>query len=195
MRSHLRRTFFALAATLTLTGIAHATHNEPLKGALYKAFMMTSHAPCTSPNTMTSTPGLVLPACTATRLDPTCGYGAKGTGKVTIKGVPGDVQVKAVLANLDTGCEGETLTLTITTTNTTDDCSAAPGGCTVAGIVTSNTPIASCVVLSGKCIIKSSVNTFSPGTVETTKRTGWEIQTARFRRGAVYPFTGGLLVP
>jgi hypothetical protein len=195
MPSHLRRTFVALTAAVALTGVAHATHNEPLKGTLYKAFLMTSHAPCTSPNTMTSTPGLVLPACTATRLDPACGYGAKGIGKVTIKAVPGDVQVKAVLAGLEAGCENETLTLTITTTNTTDDCSSAPAGCTVAGTVTANTPVASCVVTKGKCVIKSSVNTFSPGTVEATKRAGWEIQTARVRRGTLYPFTTGLMVP
>ena len=185
-----------IVAGLALGGVVRAaTHNEPLKGVLYKAFVMTAYGACTSPNTMTAAPGLVLPACLAVRQDTTCGYGAKGSGKVTIKGVPGDVQVKATLAGLNDGCEGETLTLTVTVNSTNDDCGMAPDGCTIAGALTTNLGIASCVVTQGKCIIKSTANTFAPGTMEGGKHDGWEIQAVRFRRGTVYPFAAGIFVP
>src|SRR5213593_2613782 len=121
------------AAVTLLASLAEATHNEPQKGNLFKATVVTAYQGCASGTVTTDPPGPTLAACPAVRRDSVCGFTSKGTGKLQAKvtfdsttKVAIDVAVQAVLVGLDTGCENSTLPLSTTGQVTTEDCIGGP---------------------------------------------------------------------
>ncbi len=189
-----------VGAMLLLTTTADATHNEPLKGNLFKANVVTAYQSCTSATVATDPPGPVQAACPAVRRDSICGFGPKGIGKLQAKVLTDsvtklgtDVSVLAILVGLDGGCEGDTLTLSVAAQVTSDDCIGAPAGCTYAA----NFSVGSCVVTSGHCVLESTFNTAPPATlvIEGGKRQAIEFGTWTFKRTTFTTFLAGIVNP
>lgn len=216
MRSVMYGILGAAVAVGVLAGTARATHNEPLKASFFKSSVVTAYDTCTNPDTSTDAPGLVLLACTPVRSDPTCGFGPKGSGKMSAKSLhscgtdaicgnsddTADFGIKASLAGLDAGCEGETLTLTASTNPTTDDCGGNHSPCTVMADLVADFAIGSCVVgptgcgakAKCTCLIDTTVNTFSSAAViEPFNHLGLEIRGAKFKHGSLTTFSAGTL--
>jgi len=205
------RALVAVAASVfMLAGLARADHVTPKKATVFKAQLVTAYEDCGFPGDGFSTdpPGLILPACTPVRSDPTCGFTDKGSGKLLAKvaknkttGVKDNIAIKVSLSKLDTaGCGGQTLTAVASANATADDCSGSPasgGSCTVVTDLIHNFAVGSCIVdpVSGKCKINTTVNSFANGTViEGNIRLQLEIRDTRLKRGTHTTFTPGLLV-
>lgn len=194
------RGLVGMGATLLLATGAGAAHNEPLKGNLFKTNVVTAYQPCAAGTVTTDAPGPVQAACPAVRRDSVCGFGVKGTGKLQAKVLSDpvtkaaiDIGVHAVLVGLDSGCEGDTLTLNVATQITIDDCIGASGGCTYAATFA----LGSCVVTDGHCTIESTVNTNPPATlrIEGGNHQALEFGTWTFKRGTFTTFLAGIVNP
>lgn len=172
--------------------IAAADHNEPQSANLFKTSLVKSYEPCVAPDAVTTSG---LPACEpATPSDPVCKFGPKGKGLAkgkVISGTVHDVQFKAQLKGLDTGCEGLILTGVVTVRATVDDCNG--DACTVPDFV--DYPLGSCTVTAGKCDIVGTVNTTTPGLLLTGRLTGLELLGCGVLNGSLRTFTCGVLVP
>lgn|SRR5262245_7357683 len=188
----------ATAAVILLASVASAAHNEPKKGNLFKASVVTAYQGCASGTVTTDPPGPSQSACPAVRRDSVCGFTSKGTGKLQAKvvvdsatKVATDIAVQAVLVGLDTGCENSTLTLSTAGQVTTDDCIGGP--CTYPV----NFTVGSCVVTEGHCVIDSTFNTYPPATlrIEGGFLSGLELGTWTFKRGTFTTFLAGIVNP
>lgn len=202
------------AVVLCAATIASAQNNEPKKANITLSKLVTAYAPCTAPNDTTTGP-LPLPACApAVRLDPGCGFGPKGQGKLKANVVGSstpspntqDLKALVIFSGLDAGCVGETLSLLGTVNITTSDClSGNPDGCTVQDTL-STFPLGSCVVDSkGKCQIKTTAETVLGFDVIDGGNTGLELTTCGVARtssvnspapsAGTLSFTCGVLTP
>lgn len=202
------------AVVLCVATIASAQNNEPKKANITFSKLVTAYAPCTVPNDTTTGP-LPLPACApAVRLDPGCGFGSKGQGKLKANVVgsstptPNTQDLKALIifSGLDAGCHGETLSLLGTVNITTSDClSGNAAGCTVQDTL-STFPLGTCVVdTKGKCKIKTTAETVLGFDVIDGGNTGLELVNCGVARtssvnspappAGTLSFTCGLLTP
>jgi hypothetical protein len=120
--------------------------------------------------------------------------GPRGTGRIWLRPVAGDVRVIVKLRGLDGGCEGQRLTLGMRLRITRDDCIGG-AACTTDSLES----LGECVVVDGRCTIKSTVNTFRGGPfLLAGKRTGIEVMSdcAMFRGTFTrLPFRCGILIP
>ena len=180
----------------------------PTKAHAFKAELLVAYENCGFPGDGFSTdpPGLILPACTPVRSDPTCQFEASGSGKILAKvasnkttGLKDDIAIKATIKKLTAGCIGQTLTAVASANATSEDCSNSTAGesCTVVNDLIVNFNIGNCVVATnGLCRISTTVNKFANGTViEGGNRLSLEIRDTRIKRGTHTTFTPGLLVP
>src|SRR5262245_55519062 len=214
----MRRTLIGIIGMVAglgaLASVALADHEEPKKAKTYKVELLTAYNDCTGGSFSTDPPGLILPACSAVRSDPTCGFfidpvaGPKGSGKCSAKlvdanddGTPDDIESKCSLAKLTDGCDNEVLTLVANTNATSNDCSAAPGSsCSVGqATVLPDFAIGTCLVDSkgNKCKMGPvRVNSFAGTTVlEAGKNLGLEILNTKVKRGGLVSFRPGILIP
>jgi hypothetical protein len=184
-----------------------AMTNMPAKAKVGRSSLTTAYEPCTSPNTSTEWP-IPVPACTATRSDPICGFGegagSAGSGKFTASlSANGNLKLSVTATHLGRDCEGHLLCATAAVRTTTDQCLDPP--CTTVDIsdAIAASPTACCQVTVGVCRIKTSINQESFGTLAPGQRTGIEILGCGLRRttGPSHPvapsksFVCGLLAP
>jgi len=168
-----------LAALVVVAARADAFHDEPRRAKTVKAPLVTAYQPCTSPNTQTL--GFpALPACyPAQRMDDLCGFTSattlSGYGKASGKSKPnGDFAISISAKNLNTGCEGQRLCGIVRVRPTTHRCSQGP--CTVMDMdFTGSSPTACCTVVSGVCIVQTTINSEILGTLVVGDRTGVEV--------------------
>jgi len=184
-----------LLCGLVLLGVAVpalASHNEPKAARTLKATLVKSYAPCTAPNTATST---ALPACgPVVPTDPTCDFGPKGSGTATATVLTGsvhDVQLQVSLKGLAANCEGQTLAGVVTVRVTVDDC--AGDSCTLPDFP--DFVVGTCTVTNGACKFKGTVNSQAPGLLLTGRTTGIEILGCAVKNAAARTFTCGVFVP
>jgi hypothetical protein len=213
----MSKTAIGLAALIgvLVASAASAGHNEPKKATLINSKLVTNYNSCTAPND-TTTGALPLPAChPAVRNDTVCGFDpTKGSGflkAIVVGSATGgtqDIKVIGTLTGLDAGCEGETLCALASIRATGDNCASAdPGGCTTLEGLTQNFPlfgggnVGCCTVASGKCQIKTTVETALGIDLFNDNHLGLRLQGCGVRRvtGASLPsdlsFSCGLLVP
>jgi hypothetical protein len=194
----------ALAA-LVVTTKAAAFHDEPRRAKALKAPLVTAYEPCTAANTQTR--GFpALPACyPAKRMDELCGFVSSnalaGYGKASGKSRPnGDFKIDISAKGLNAGCEGQTLCGIVRVRATTHRCDQGP--CTVADLdFTGSSPTACCSVVSGVCIVSTTINSEVLGTLVVGDRTGFEVYGFGLKRvsgpnpPSGYSFTSGGLTP
>lgn len=195
-----------LVTVLVVAAQAGAFHDEPRRAKAIKAPLVTAYQPCTSPNTQTL--GFpALPACyPAQRMDDLCGFTSPSTtvsgyGKASGKSKPnGDFAINISAKGLNAGCEGQTLCGIVRVRATTHRCSQGP--CTVSDLdFTGSSPTACCTVVSGVCIVQTTINSEVLGTLVVGDRTGFEVFGFGLKRtsGPDLPvgntFTSGGLTP
>jgi hypothetical protein len=170
-----------------------------------KAPLVTAYLPCLNPNTTTN--GFpALPACyPAARADDLCGFAGPnflvGYGKASGKSRPnGDFKIDITAKGLNGGCEGQTLCGVVRVRATTHRC--AEGPCTVSDLDFMNTsPTACCSVVSGVCVVSTTINSEVLGTLIVGDRTAFEVYGFGLRRTsgpnppAQYSFVSGGLTP
>lgn len=186
MISGSRHALRCVLSVIALAASAGAYHDEPRRAKALKAPLVTAYQPCTSPNTQTL--GFpALPAChPAVRMDSLCGFTSQSTlsgyGKAAAKSKPnGDFAVSISAKGLSAGCEGQTLCGVVRVRATTHRC--AEGPCTVADLdFTSTSPTACCTVLSGVCVVQTTINSEVLGTLIVGDRTGLEVYGFGLRR-------------
>jgi hypothetical protein len=178
----------AVCAVALCAGLARANHSEPGKGRSVKMPLVTAYAPCTAPNTATAGANPV-PACTPpVRNDPYCSFDLpdlqNGSGKASAVSLSnGDIQLKLSARGLGLGCEGHTLCGAISIRATTDRCQAGTA-CTVIDLINyaATPPTGCCVVTSGTCKLKTSINAIRFDTVRPGDRAGVELFGCGLRR-------------
>jgi hypothetical protein len=185
----MRHIALFVVAFACLAEHAAAFHDVPRRARSLRSSLVSTFAPCTSPNTQTlGYPG--LPACyPAVREDVECGFyngpiPFAGNGKVTAKArTNGDFKVDIEATNLNGGCEGEELCGVIVVRATTHRCPPAMRPCTTQDIeFTGMSPTACCRVARGKCRITTTINSEVLGTLVPGDRTGIEVFAAGLRR-------------
>lgn len=194
-----------IVAALVVVGPAWAFHDEPRRAKSLKAPLVTAYQACTAPTTQTL--GFpALPACyPAKRVDDLCGFASgslvSGYGKASVKALPnGDFRVGITAKGLNAGCEGQTLCGVVRVRATTHRC--AEGPCTVADLdFSGSSPTACCTVVSGVCVVTTTINSEVLGTLVVGDRTAFEVQGFGLRRVTSPPlpagnsFTSGGLTP
>ena len=196
MRRTVLTFLVAAAGVLGLTGLALAQHNEPSQAKKFQTTFVTPYNACTAPNTTTKT--LPLPACTAVRSDPTCGFDTTAKGKASVKtGISGSgasqvIKISGKVSGLDAGCEGKTLAFVSTVRATTDDCVSPP--CTILEAVTHDFPtgITCGPIASGACSFSGSVG---PGTLAPGADTGLQLEGCALLNGSAHTIDCGILFP
>jgi hypothetical protein len=211
----------ALAVALS-ANVARASHNEPQQAKLQKGEFVKAYVPCNNTscvgagnpyscctgagtgtcNAGNNTTSNLFPACTpAIESDPKCFFLSNGKGKYLAKananGVDklpgtsddGDIDLQVSVVNLDPSCNGQVLTLAASVRATTDDCGGA--SCTVINL--NDFALGACSVQSGKCKMKTTVNTTLPGTILPGKRTGICVVGVNLLNGSARTFWGGIL--
>jgi hypothetical protein len=181
-------TSLAVCAVLGLASSASATHDEPGRGRSVKSPLVTAYAPCTAPNTQTRGVNGV-PACTPPQqVDKICGFdipsARNGNGKVSAVSLEnGDIELKVVARGLGIGCEGRRLCGTLSFRGTTDRCVDGES-CTVIDLIdwVADSPAGCCVVQSGFCKLKTTVNAIRFDTVRAGDRAGVELMGCGLRR-------------
>jgi hypothetical protein len=177
VRSLLR---VVVVLALVVTSRAGAFHDEPRRAKTIKAPLVTSYVPCTSPNTVT----LGFPALSAChpaqRMDTLCGFAnvdtsLSGYGKASGKARPnGDFKIEIVAKGLSLGCEGHTLCGNVRVRATTHRCDEGP--CTVVDMdFNVPSPTSCCTVVSGACVVSTTINSEVLGTLVAGDRTGFEV--------------------
>jgi hypothetical protein len=206
LHSRRRITLGSLAlGVLALAATASAFHDEPRRAKALKAPLVTAYEPCTSPNTQTL--GFPpLPACyPAQRSDELCGFASSnflsGYAKASGKARPnGDFKIDITAKGLNLGCEGQTLCGIVRVRATTHRCAAGP--CTVSDMdFASTSPTACCTVVSGVCVVSTTINSEVLGTLLVGDRTAFEVYGFGLRRTSgvdapsSYSFVSGGLTP
>ncbi len=201
----LRKATIGLAtfACVSVGVPALATHNTPQKAVQLKGEFLTAYEECTAPNAVTSNG---FPACQSpVRSDPTCGFGSKGKGKFLVRYLAfgpdhllgtsddGDLTLQADLADLDSGCQGVTLTMALSLRSTLDDCDEQ--ACSI--IDMPNFSVATCTVDGfGKCKIRTTLNfAGGAGYCLPGKRTNIGIFEVSMMNGYSPTFRSGVLIP
>lgn len=169
----------AVVVVCMTAGLASAFHDEPRRAKTLKAPLVTSYEPCTTPNT--STHGFpALSACyPAKRMDELCGFTSattlSGYGRASGKSKPnGDFKIDITAKSLNAGCEGQTLCGIVRVRATTHRCDSGP--CTVMDMdFTGSSPTACCTVVSGVCVVSTTINSEVLGTLVVGDRTAFEV--------------------
>ena len=146
-----RRMTGAVVAVVMLSGAVAASHNEPARAKTFKGSFVTAYEPCTDPDTTTADG---LPACTAVRSNPDCGFGPRGSGTFNAVARADVVGVAITLYGLETGCENHTLQALVDLSFTGDACVNGEPCTTATG---PRTLTAGCQVIAGKCRMKADV--------------------------------------
>ena len=179
--SPLRAALLTAVLVVRWVGVARATHDEPGRGRSVKMPLVTSYAPCTSPNDETLGGNPPLPACSPpVRNDPQCGFQLPdqmhGQGKASaVSQTNGDIELKLTAKGLL--CEGYQLCGSLSFRATTDRCKNG-SACTVIDIINWTAPSGGtgcCLVTGGQCRIKTTVNAIRFDTVNAGDRAGVEL--------------------
>jgi hypothetical protein len=173
----MRHTIFAIVAVAVLHSSALGTHPEPGKANTAKFELIRNYGPCESPNTTTSNgSSACAPPFEEGDLCPST-LAPNASGKISLvktgSAVAGnqDLKVGAIARGLD-ACEGRLFTVRLALRVTLDDC--PEGSCTMTDF--SALDLGQCIVTDGKCKIKTTLNTASPGTIPTSgKRAGIQV--------------------
>ena len=186
MHRHRRALRVLVVSMFLVGGSAWAFHDEPRRAKSLKAPLVTAYQVCAVPNTQTL--GFpALPACyPAVRMDDLCGFTSASTlsgyGKASAKSRPnGDFKIDIYAKGLNAGCEGQTLCGIVRVRATTHRCSQGP--CTVADLdFTGASPTACCTVVSGVCVVTTTINSEVLGTLVVGDRTAFEVYGFGLRR-------------
>ena len=181
----LRGTLPLVAALVVGHTPAWAT---PLKVDLVEAL-----EPCVVPNATTS-PAFPVPGAGAcappVRADALCGFEASGSGRVLIRVSRRGVVVSVKLADLDPGCEGQSLALRVGARARAEACTPSP--CVVNDADSGALfPARPCVVRNGRCAMG--------GTLPAADLPGSPIEIGlvdvAVTRGGVRSFVAGFRLP
>lgn len=154
----------AIATALTVcaaTGTARAIPNAPSSANGFASDIVKAYEHCDPAAAANSTQNSFFPrpACDpALAMEPTCGFGPGGQGKVKMKveNSAGDIKYRVKMRGLSAGCSGQTLDFIIKYQQTNDDCL---GGASCTSVDTELLG-GSCVVTpTGRCTIVSTLNT------------------------------------
>ena len=183
-------------------------HNEPTVTAVTNGGLVVAYKDCESPYLATSISG--PPACIPVRLDNVCYFqtGVTGArGDYTIKSVStsgGRMLVDVDIVKLQSGCNGQTLRVSMALNETVEDCTGG-GSCTVETRELDEDDLTlvspSCVVAADKCTIRAELNSSaSLPKVANGKRTGIEFRRFKIVRqlsggGTVDSFVPGVFLP
>jgi len=171
---------------------AMGADNEPKKANKYQSTAVNGWDDCTAANQLTAG-GTPLPACPASDSSGAiCNFNDKGSAKFAAK-AKDDVTVQVKAGGLD-NCEGETLNAVATIQATTNSCTVS-SRCTTVTIADFAIPGATCLVASGKCKIKTTVNTAAPGTIVPGENTVIRVGSVALAAGTATVATAGVLVP
>jgi hypothetical protein len=183
------RKFGLIVVGVCLTAtMALGTDGEPAKAGGFKSDLVNAYPACTVLTELTL--GIALPACPA--VDPAlCTFGVKGKGKVSAK-AKDDVKLQASLSGLENCVDGTTLFLTAEIAAATNNCSVSSrcNTITIPGF-----PLGSCTVASGKCKLKTTVNTLIPGAVTPGENTAITVTGVGVGTGTSAVAAAGVLVP
>lgn len=195
----------AFLGVALLANVSLAQRTGPTKAGKFQATLVTAYDTCAAMDANdTTSGGLPLPAChPAVPSDGQCSIGSDGGGKVAAKvDTAGDVALKAKVKGL-VGCDGETLEAQAGARVTTNNCmSADADGCTVFELV--GFPVTdggSCVVDTGKCQIKTTLNAeLGAGTITAGENTSIELNGVTLSRNTGINDPGdvaaaGLVIP
>jgi len=161
---------------LMVAGQAMAAYNTPAKAKGLKLDLAVAYNTCLAPND-TSGSAPPLPAChpavptTNTNGTHKVSYGLKGAANLQVGVATGDIKIGVKSADIDDNgvliADGQQLGLHLdhAVATTTNCASADPGGCSTQdlGLLFSNVFKAGC--LKGKCTLKTTVNTVTPGQI------------------------------
>jgi hypothetical protein len=175
-------TGLSLVLTAAAAGPVLATHNAPVKAKSIKVDLATAYNACTGTPNDTQGTTLPLPAChppvPTTNTNPThkLSFGPKGSANLAVSAGNGDLKLSVkssdILDNGVTIADGQQVGLHIDhTISTADSCSSGDtNGCTTidVGPLFNNQFKATCT--SGKCTLKTTVNTLSPGQISAGDR-------------------------
>lgn len=167
-----------------LVGAATAgAHSFPAKAPSLKASLVQNYPACTAPG---ATTGNGESACVgAAESDPSCTFGSKGVGTLSVNVKKTNLAVVAKLSGLAAGCEGKTLTAALGVRTTSDSC--PDDHCTsVDKEITAGT----CTVNKGRCAITASV---APG-YEAGSGAEMTVLTCGVKNGSLLTFTCGVMV-
>lgn len=179
-----------LAIGLTATAVM-AADGEPGKAGKYQANMINASADCVT-SSETTLGALPFPACPAVD-GPICTFGAKGQAKVQAK-AKDDVSLAVKIKGLESCPDGTVLQASASFKSTTNNCSTS-SRCTTISIPNFPIPGATCVVASGGCSIKTTLNTLVPGLIVPGENTAIELGTVGLSAGTVAVAVAGILVP
>jgi hypothetical protein len=197
IRPTIGRILGTLVLLMTSAGFSWALHDEPPQARAFSGGLITSYAPCTSPNTQTQGISSV-PACSPpVPSDPVCGFGnvatSPGKGKVRAEIRNGEVSMSASALGLTSGCEGHRLCGVVVLRVTTHRCNAQR--CTTRNIELVNTdPDACCTVSGGRCHFRAANPSEDWDALQDGDRAGAELLGCGLRRvtGPDQPPAGGL---
>jgi hypothetical protein len=180
----------AAGLAFALATPAFAQHNEPVKAGVVQDSQVLKYDACTVPNTYASLAGTPFPACnpptptTLTDLTNIISFGAKGNLTLIVKAGKGDVAVVAkgsdILRNASAANGAQLIFASASDIQvTSDSCNPDPNAngtdpCTW-------TPIPSALFIlpvtctSGKCALKTTINTQIPGTLSSGSNAGIEL--------------------
>ena len=193
----------AAAVSLTLgTGLALATPNLPMDAKQVKGEFVKSHNQCLAPNT-TSSNG--YPACApAVPGDAQCDFSSVGKGKFKLKSntngpdkAPGtsddgDLDVQVLVVGLTNCPTGSLIYLAASMRITDDDC----GGQACTTMDLPDFFIAPCSVdAAGHCKLKTTLNSWVPGTLLGGKHTNVELRDVSMFHNSQRVMRGGILLP
>jgi len=187
----MRKIALIVAGVCLSATMALGADGEPGKAGKYQASVVNASGDCTAPTEITLG-ALPIPACPATDAA-LCTFGVKGKGKVAAK-TKTDVALQAQLSGLENCPDNTVLQLTADTKSTTNNCSVSARCTTVdlPGFVISG---ATCTVSSGKCKIKTTLNTLIPGAITAGQNTALVIGEVGIVSGTSNIAISGVLVP
>ena len=161
---------------LMVAGPALAQYNVPAKAKALKLDLAVAYNACAVANDTTGS-APPLPAChpavptTNTTATHKVSYGLKGAANIQVGVATGDIKIGVKSADIqDNGvliADGQQLGLHIDhTVSTTSNCASAdPGGCSTIDIGALFNNVFKTTCLKGKCTLKTTVNTLTPGQI------------------------------
>jgi hypothetical protein len=174
----VRRLAAVFVLTLAAVTSALASHSEPAKANKASFTLVNGFSECdpSFPNTAMQSNGTA--ACTPPVHNGVslCSFGSNGSGKLTFTKIGSasdgtqDLKISASATGLDSNCLS--LHVLLEYRLTSDDC--PEGSCT--GVdQTADLIGVECMVMNGKCKIKTTLNTAAPGTIPNGKNAGIDI--------------------
>jgi len=184
MRNKSMRKLILGAAGLSMfmvAGPALAQHNAPAKAKALKVDLATSFNACGAPNDTTGT-APPLPAChpptltSSTTATHVVTFGAKGAANIQVGATGSDIKIGVKTADIDDNgvliADGQQLGLHIDHAISTSDACASldTNGCTSIDLGGAFNNVFKTTCLKGKCTLKTTVNTLTPGQITAGNR-------------------------